>query len=55
MTKARISSGPFVLDAHLMTKGDELKFQGGTTSNAEEEQENEDKNRHHADDGMAPT
>jgi hypothetical protein len=43
-------------DAHLMSKGDELKFQGGTTSNAEEEQGNESrKNRDHAHDGKAPT
>jgi hypothetical protein len=36
-------------DAHLMPKGDELKFQGGTTSNTEGEQGSEDgKNRDHA-------
>ena len=33
-------------------KGDEFKFQGGTTSNTEGEQGAE---RHHAHDGMAPT
>ena len=43
-------------DAHLMPKGDELKFQGGTTSNTEGEQGNEGrKNRDHAHDGMVPT
>ena len=43
-------------DAHLMPKGDELKFQGGTTSNTEGEQGNEGrKNRDHAHDGMART
>ena len=36
-------------DAHLMPKGDELKFQGGTTSNTEGEQGNEGgENRDHA-------
>ena len=39
-----------------MPKGDELKFQGGTTSNTEGKQGNEGrKNRDHAHDGMAPT
>jgi hypothetical protein len=43
-------------DAHLMPKGDELKFQGGATSNTEGEQGSEGgKNRDHAHDGMAPT
>ena len=42
-------------DAHLMPKGDELKFQGGTTSNTEGEQRKDGrKNRDHAHDGMAP-
>jgi len=37
-----------------MPKGDELKFQGGTTSNTEGEQGSEGgKNRDHAHDGMA--
>jgi hypothetical protein len=39
-----------------MPKGDELKFQGGTTSNTKGEQGSEGgKNRDHAHDGMAPT
>jgi hypothetical protein len=39
-----------------MPKGDELKFQGGTTSNTEGEQGNEGrKNRDHAHDGMVRT
>jgi hypothetical protein len=43
-------------DAHLMPKGDEFKFPGGTTSNTEGEQGNEGrKNPDHAHDGMAPT
>jgi hypothetical protein len=38
-------------DAHLMPKGDELKFQGGTTSNTEGEQGTEGReNRNHAHD-----
>src|SRR5258707_9097102 len=38
-----------------MPKGDELKFQGGTTSNTEREQGNEGrKNRDHAHDGRVP-
>ena len=38
-----------------MPKGDELKFQGGTTSNTEGEQGTEGrKNRDHAHDGMVP-
>jgi hypothetical protein len=39
-----------------MPKGDEPKFQGGTTSNTEGEQGSEGgKNRDHAHDGTAPT
>jgi hypothetical protein len=43
-------------DAHLMPKGDEFKFQGGTMSNAEGEQGNEGReNRDHAHDDRATT
>jgi hypothetical protein len=43
-------------NAHRTPKGDKLKFQGGTTSNTEEEQGNESrKNRDHAHDDLAPT
>jgi hypothetical protein len=42
-------------NTHLMSKGDEFKFQGGTTSDTEGEQGAESKkNRDHAYDGMAP-
>jgi hypothetical protein len=36
-------------DTHLMSKGNELEFQGGATTNAEAEDRNQGgKNRHHA-------
>jgi hypothetical protein len=38
----------------LMSKGNELEFQGGTATNAEGEDRNQGgKNRHHAHDGIA--
>jgi hypothetical protein len=41
-------------DTHLMSKGNELEFQGGATANAEAEDRNQGgKNRHHAHDGIA--
>jgi hypothetical protein len=43
-------------DGHLMSKGDELNFEGGTATNTEGEQRHEGgKNRDHAHDGMAVT
>jgi len=41
-------------DTHLMSKGNELEFQGGTATNAEGEPRKQGgKNRHHAHDGIA--
>ena len=41
-------------DTHLMSKGNELEFQGGAAKNAEDEDRTQrGKNRHHAHDGIA--
>jgi hypothetical protein len=41
-------------DTHLMSKGNELEFQGGAATNAEGEDRNQgEKNHHHAHDGIA--
>jgi hypothetical protein len=41
-------------DTHLLSKGNELEFQGGAATNAEGEDRNQGgKNCHHAHDGIA--
>jgi hypothetical protein len=41
-------------DTHLMSKGNDLEFQGGTATNAEVERRNQGgKNRYHAHDDIA--
>ena len=51
-----VKNTPVAGHGHLMPKGDELNFQGGTTSNTEGEQGNGGrKSRDHAHDVIVPT